>query len=415
MERENQFLEFKQDHTKTYLKTVSAFANFRGGEIRFGVKDDGSILPIKDPQAFALDIENQINDSISPQPLYKIALNANNIVSLFVEKGADTPYLYNGKAYKRSSTATIEVDNYELKRLVLEGKNISFDSLPCEKENLNFKTLTNSLNAKLGISEFDESILKTIGLLTKDGLNNAALLLSDENTLNGLDIAVFGKNINVFKERINLSNLSIISQFEKAMEIFDRYYVEERVESDYRHRFERIPKVAFREILLNAIVHRDYLIKGNSKVSMYEDRIIISSPGGLPAGINEDQYSLGLFSVFRNPIIVNVFHRLGLVESFATGIIRTNIAYQAFDIKPRLEVFENAIQVILPTVEDRFFLTNEEEYFLSLLDSNFMYSREKLEDITGFNKPKLIRVLNALIEKKYIRKIGQGKSTLYCK
>ena len=415
MEKENQFLEFKQDQTKNYLKTVSAFANFHGGEIRFGVKDDGSLLPINDPQSFALNIENQINDSITPQPLYKIALNSNNTVSLFVEKGADSPYLYNGKAYKRNSTATIEVDSYELKRLVLEGKNLTFDALPCEKDNLSFATLESSIKEKLGIDKVDESTLKTMGLLTEKGLNNAALLLSDENNLNGVDIAVFGKNINIFKERHNLSNQSIINQYKKAMEVFSRNYVEERVEADLRHRFERIPMIAFKEILLNAIVHRDYMVRANTRIAMYEDRIVISSPGGLPKGITEDQYAFGLFSVFRNPIIVNVFHRLGLVESFATGIVRTNIAYQPFDIKPRLEVFENAIQVILPTVEDRFYLTNEEEYFLSLLDSNFMYSREKLEDITGFNKAKLIRVLNVLIAKKYIRKIGQGKSTFYSK
>ena len=415
MEKENQFLEFKQERTKTYLKTVSAFANYNGGEIRFGVKDDGTLLPIDDPEAFALDLENQINDSISPQPLYKIALNPNNTVSLFIEKGPDTPYLYNGKAYKRNLTASVEVDSYELKHLVLEGQNLTFDSLACNKDKLSFSTLERCLKEKLGIEKFDDSILKTLELLTLKGLNNAALLLSDENTLNGLDIAVFGKNVNAFKERVNLSGQSIINQYLKAMEIFNRNYIEERVESDYRHRFEKIPSIAFKEILLNAIMHRDYMMKANTRVAMYEDRIVISSPGGLPRGINEDQYAYGLFSVLRNPIIMNVFHRLGYVESFSTGMVRTNLAYQAYDIKPRLEVSENAIQVTLPTIEDRFFLSSEEEYFLSLLNSNVMYSREKLEDITGFNKSKLIRVLNNLISKKYIRKIGQGKKTYYLK
>lgn len=415
MERENQLLEFKQERTKTYLKTVSAFANYNGGEIRFGVKDDGSLCPISDPTSFALDIENQINDSISPQPIYKIALNPNNTVSLFVEKGVDTPYLYNGKAYKRNSTATIEVDSYELKNLVLEGKNLSFDSLNSNRKNLDFSTLERKLDEVLGIRKCDDSILKTMGLLSKDGLNNAAILLSDNNTFNGVDIAVFGKNISVFKERINLSNDSIIVQYEKAMEVFKRYYVEERVENDSRRPFQRIPTVAFREILLNAILHRDYLLNSNTRIAMYEDRIVITSPGGLPNGINKDQYEYGLFSVFRNPIIVNVFTRLSLAEAFATGIVRTNIAYQPYDNKPRLEVFENAISVILPVVEDRFYLSSEEEYFLSLLSSNFMYSREKLEDVTGLNKYKLIRILNNLIAKKYIRKIGQGKKTFYCK
>ena len=76
---------------------------------------------------------------------------------------------------------------------------------------------------------------------------------------------------------------------------------------------------------------------------------------------------------------------------------------------------DNFIEVTLPTLEDKFYLTEEELAFLNELDSNFLYTREKLEIITGLNKTKLIRILNSLIEKKYIQKIGQGKRTLYSK
>ena len=415
MVKENQFLEFKQDRTKTYLKTVSAFANYYGGEICFGVKDDGSILPISDPHAFALDLENQINDSISPQPLYKIVLNANNTISLKVEKGINPPYFYNGKSYKRNNTATVEVDEYELRRLVLEGKNLTFDELTTDKKDLSFTTLETKLKERLHLLNFDETVLKTLNLLNSNGYNNAAILLSDNNTFPGLDIVVFGKDINIFKERLDLSKESIINQFEKAMEIFTRNYIEERVNSSFRTTFERIPKIAFKEIILNALVHREYDIKANTKVEMHEDKIIITSPGGLPKGITEEEFLNRPYSVLRNPIIASVFRTLKLIEQFATGLARTKLAYFSADNKPRFIVSENFIQVILPTLEDKFNLTEEELAFLKQLDSNFLYTREKLEDITGLNKTKLIRILNSLIEKKYIQKIGQGKSTLYSK
>ena len=415
MEQESRRLEFKQDRTKTYLKTVSAFANYDGGEIRFGVKDDGSLMPIEDSHAFALDLENQINDSISPQVCYKIALNSNNTVSLYVEKGLKTPYFYDGKAYKRNNTSTVEVDEIELKRLIIEGENLSFDALPSNDKELTFSTLDRFLKKALDLKEVNDYIYKTIGLIGKDGFNNAALLFSDQNKFSGLDIAVFGENINIFKERHNLSNYSILDQYEKAIEIFRRNYVEERIESSGRNKFERIPEIAFREILVNAILHRCYDVNINTKVEMYDDRIIITSPGGLPSGISHEQFENGFFSVLRNPKIVAVFYRLELAESFAKGIVRTNFSYFPFDNKPRFESFDNCVRVTLPTVEDKFFLTIEEDEFLSLIDSNVLYTREKLEYITGYNKSKLIRILNALIKKKYIRKIGKGKSTYYSK
>ncbi len=415
MEKENQFLEFKQDRTKTYLKTVSAFSNYNGGEIRFGVKDDGSIIPLKEVHSFALDLENQINDTISPQPLYKIILNSNDTISLIIEKGINPPYFYNGKAYKRNNTSTIEVDEYELKRLVLQGKNLSFDELNCDKKELTFTTLKQELKKKLHIENFDDTILKTLNILNGSSYNNAALLLSDNNPFNGIDVVVFGKDINTFKERIDLSKESIISQYEKIMEIFERYFVEERVTSYGRVRFERIPQVAFKEIILNAIVHREYDIKANTKVEMYENKIVITSPGGLPSGLTEDEFINRPYSVLRNPIIASVFRTLKIIEQFATGLFRTKLVYFKFENKPRFIVSENFIQVILPTNEDKTNLTDEEFEFLSLLDSNFLYTRERLEIITGYNKAKIIRLLNSLIEKKYIVKRGQGKSTLYSK
>ena len=415
MEKENQYLEFKQDRTKTYLKTVSAFSNYNGGEIRFGVKDDGSLLPIDDPHSFALDLENQINDSITPQVLYKIVLNANNTISLIVEKGINPPYFYNGKSYKRNNTSTIEVDEYELRRLVLEGKNLSFDELSIDKKELSFSTLEAMLKERLNLVNFDETVLKTLNLLNSKGYNNAAVLLSDNNSFPGLDIVVFGKDINVFKERLDLSNESIINQYQKAMDIFTRNYVEERVNSSFRSTFERIPKIAFKEIILNAIVHREYDIKANTKVEMHENKIVITSPGGLPKGITEEEFLNRPYSVLRNPIIASVFRTLKLIEQFATGLIRTKYAYFNADNKPRFVVSDNFIEVTLPTLEDKFYLSEEELAFLNELDSNFLYTREKLETITGLNKTKLIRILNSLIEKKYIQKIGQGKRTLYSK
>ena len=127
--RETRILEFKETITNTFLKTVSAFSNYNGGMILFGVDNDGNVKGLPDVKQACLDIENKINDSISPQPNYMLELQNNDqTIKLTVKSGLQKPYLYKSKAYKRNDTATIEVDTLEFSRLVLEGKNISFEN-----------------------------------------------------------------------------------------------------------------------------------------------------------------------------------------------------------------------------------------------------------------------------------------------
>ena len=106
-----------------FCKTVSAFSNYNGGMILFGVDDDGNVKGLPDVKQACLDIENKINDSISPQPNYMLELQNNDqTIKLTVKSGLQKPYLYKSKAYKRNDTATIEVDTLEFSRLVLEEK-----------------------------------------------------------------------------------------------------------------------------------------------------------------------------------------------------------------------------------------------------------------------------------------------------
>ena len=96
--------------------------------------DNGEIKGIDDPDKFCLDVENKINDNIHPKPDYSIKINRNKkLVVLTVHEGRYKPYLYKGKAYRRSDTATIEVDQLELKRLTLEGSNMYYEELPCKR------------------------------------------------------------------------------------------------------------------------------------------------------------------------------------------------------------------------------------------------------------------------------------------
>ena len=150
--RETRILEFKETITYTFLKTVSAFSNYNGGTILFGVDDNGNVKGLPDVKQACLDIENKINDSISPQPNYTLEIQNNDqTIKLTVKSGLQKPYLYKSKAYKRNDTATVEVDTLEFSRLVLDGKNISFEELPCKDQELSFEILQCKLKENIYI------------------------------------------------------------------------------------------------------------------------------------------------------------------------------------------------------------------------------------------------------------------------
>ena len=290
--RETRNLEFKETITNTFLKTVSAFSNYDGGTILFGVDDDGNIKGLSDLIKSCLDIENKINDTISPQPDYALEPNeTNKTIKLIVKSGLKKPYLYKSKAYKRNDSATIEVDTLEFSRLVLEGKNINFEELPSKNQNLTFHILKDQLEKSIQINSFNLDTLKTLNLYdNNNGYNNAAGLLADNNEFPGVDIVKFGESISVIQKRITFDCMSILEVYKKSLEVFRDYYRYEVVEGFERKNVEKIPEAAFREAIANALIQRVWDVNSHIRISMFDDHIDIVSPGGLPTGILEEEY-----------------------------------------------------------------------------------------------------------------------------
>lgn len=415
MQRESKILEFKETLTKTYLKTVSAFSNYNNGEILFGISDDGKVVGIENIEETCLKIENQINDSIKPRPDYIIRVNEDKTISLLIERGESTPYLYNGKAYKRNDTSTIEIGELELKRLVLKGIGKNYEELSSTKKELSFTYLSTLLINKLNLSTFNNDTLKNLNLYSdQEGYNNAAELLADFNSFPGLDIIIYGSNSNEIKKRVTLATKSILEQFFEVMDLFKETYTLEKIENGIRKDIEKVPVNAFREAIANSLIHRTWDIKANNKIEMYTDKIVISSPGGLVEGLTEEQYRKGTFSLLRNPIIANVFYRLGIVEIFATGIKRINESYKNLLEKPYFDIANDAITIELPIVNSIQLTDNENKVF-SYMENNVMYTRSVLEEKTKLEKDTLIRTLNSLMNKNLVFKTGKAKATNYYK
>lgn len=413
--RETRTLEFKETITNTFLKTVSAFSNYDGGTIFFGVDDDGNIKGLPDVKQACLDIENKINDSITPQPDYTLEVQNNDqTIKLTVKSGLQKPYLYKSKAYKRNDTATIEVDTLEFSRLVLDGKNIRFEELPCKDQELSFEILHRKLKETVRIENFDKDTLKTLNLYDDvNGFNNAAGILADKNHFPGIDIVKFGENISIIQKRSTFENVSVLEVYEKAIEVFRDYYQYEVIQGADRKKMEKVPEAAFREAIANALIHRVWDVNSQIRVSMFDDRIEIVSPGGLPSGITEEEYLSGKLSVLRNRNLANVFYRLGFVEIFGTGITRIKQLYAESLIKPDFEVSENAIEIVLPIFEKNADLTEDEIVIYKLLSKTMLKPISEVAPYVPFGKSKTIKLLKEMCQKGVIAVEGKGKGTKY--
>jgi ATP-dependent DNA helicase RecG len=418
--KEKYNLEFKAEVAKTFLKTVSAYANYNDGEIIFGIDDNGDVAGIDDAREESLRIENMINDSIVPVPNFEIKVKEiedKKIIVLGIKKGKDTPYYYRGKAYKRADTSTVEIDRFELRRLAIEGINIDYEQRKAFSQNLSFDKLESRLIEKAGIKKINLDILKTLNLYNKDGYYNiAGELLADNNGIvfSGIDIVKFGKDISKILYRETISHKSLLAQYDRAIEVFEQYYQYEEIEGYNRVKKELIPKEAFRESLANAIVHRVWDTNSYIQIAMHEDRIEINSPGGLPKGISEEEYLYGSISVLRNPIIAGVFYRLDIIEKFGTGIARINEEYTHSISKPAFDISENSIRIVLPVTEiGKLDLSEDELLIYGLLKEGAELSRGEIDLKSGFEKSKTLRIINSLVDKNIIQKLGKGVGTTY--
>ena len=412
--RESKNLEFKESVTNTFLKTVSAFANYWTGKILFGVMDNGVVKGIENPEKVCLDIENRINDSLDPVPEYILEINERtSVITLTVSEGLHKPYLYKAKAYRRNDSATVPVDRLSLTRLILEGQNLSFEESVARNQELHFAVLERKLKTVLHLENVTPDTLKTLELYKDgEGFTVAAELLADQNSFSGIDMIRFGDSINILLDRELHERESILTQYDAALSMYRKYYQYEQINGSERETVILIPEAAYREAVANALVHRTWDVETNIHVEMFPDKIEITSPGGLPQGVTKEEYLRGGLSVLRNRIIGNLFFRLHLIERFGTGIRRIKESYKDNDRKPIFEVFENSIKIMLPVMDACNALTADENRIYLLIKRKALPSSSLVEE-TGFGKTKVVSILRRLMDKGYVQSVGNGRGTKY--
>lgn len=366
-------LKLEMKKPKSWCKSVSAFANTYGGSLIFGISDDNQIIGLENPDKDAEIISEMIKSRLDPIPEFKIRFQKEeDKVLLIVDilKGEETPYYYSGdgvlEAYVRIGNESVKASSTELKRLVLHGRNTTFDSQNSmyKVEDYAFSKLRERYKKWTGQS-FNDKDLISFGLATKDGyLTNAGALIVDESPIhysrvfctrwNGLTKS--GGTMDALDDAEYSG--SLISLIENGEGFIKRNAkMMWRKTANSREELPEYVERSYHEALVNAIAHRDYLVNGSEvHIDIYDDRMEIYSPGGMPDGsVIQDRDPTTVPSTRRNPVIADVFNRLGYMERKGSGFakILDNYAFQinyTEEKKPYFRSDRYQFTVIMPNL-----------------------------------------------------------------
>ncbi|MDO5525799.1 MAG: ATP-binding protein [Prevotella sp.] len=342
-----QQLEVKRP--KSWLKSVSAFANGEGGTLIFGISDDNQVIGLIDAESDAERISEEIKTKLDPVPAVNLEfkdVDGKKLVLLYVYKGQETPYYYVGDkqrlAFVRIGNESVVADRIQLKSLVLKGAGCSFDSMLSHYrlDDMAFSKLKSVYFKRLNQS-FDDSDFISWGIVDNDDkLTNAGALLADDSPIrhsrifctrwNGLDMT------NGLGEALDDAELegSVIGLLQEAV-AFVRNNSRRKwwKESEYREELPDYPERAVTEVICNAIIHRDYMELGSEiHIDMYDDRMEVYSPGGMFDGRLIQQLDpLTIPSKRRNPLLADFFHRLMLMERRGSGMKKIIGEYKRFE------------------------------------------------------------------------------------
>ena len=431
-------LKLEMKKPKSWCKSVSAFANTYGGSLIFGISDDNQIIGLENPDKDAEIISEMIKSRLDPIPEFKIRFQKEeDKVLLIVDilKGEETPYYYSGdgvlEAYVRIGNESVKANSTELKRLVLHGRNTTFDSQNSmyKVEDYAFSKLRERYKKWTGQS-FNDKDLISFGLATKDGyLTNAGALIVDESPIhysrvfctrwNGLTKS--GGTMDALDDAEYSG--SLISLIENGEGFIKRNAkMMWRKTANSREELPEYVERSYHEALVNAIAHRDYLVNGSEvHIDIYDDRMEIYSPGGMPDGsVIQDRDPTTVPSTRRNPVIADVFNRLGYMERKGSGFakILDNYAFQinyTEEKKPYFRSDRYQFTVIMPnlnyngTQDVTQDVTQDDVYtlILEMIKRNNKISAKQLAEKLGIS----IRTVRRKIkEMDNIEYIGHGYS-----
>lgn len=412
---------------KSWLKSVSAFANGLGGSLFFGIDNDGFVKGLDDVQHVCEAISSKIRDYMDPLPEVEMIphdIDGLHILQLKVNAGHYTPYYYVGDgqriAFVRVGDESLPATAEQMVRLVLKGSNKTFDSLHTDykAKDYSFTILANSFKDRTK-QEWDKKYLLSFGLVTGTGnLTNAGALFADDCPLwqsslyctrwdgkekgDAINDAEFTGNVlMLLREAMNFVKSNTKSGWEKL--------------PDGRKNKPEYAERAVLEAMVNHFIHRDYTVMGGEvHLDIYDDRLAVTSPGGMYNGLLiQDLDIKDVSSERRNPILANVMAQLDYMEKRGSGLTRICNETKALEgykdeLKPMFKSTPTQFQTIIfassdtPNVGDHdgdvseMKLTERQRRILNLIKESPTITGKKMSETLSVSQRTIERDLSAL-------------------
>ena len=440
---ESKTLEFKETMPtpQAIAKTACAFSNGGGGTILIGVEDKNKTITGIDEQEIHIleeKIANIVYTIVEPTPSNHITIHnvdGKLILKIDVFPGSLKPYHLKSKGelegtYIRVGSTNRKADIETIEELRRQRMNISFDEttvIDASLEDLHTRNIEFYLKKREEVRDIpkvepDTKFLKNIKAIQQQNGSiyptAAGILLFSSEPEKYIPGAIIkcarfkGTEMDELLEQ-GINNGSLFSQIEETIAFFKKNVKRgAKIEGVYRKEEYEYPETAIREAVVNAICHRDYSRKGaDIKFAIFDDRIEITSPGGLLPQISLSDLGTGV-SELRNKIIGRIFNETGLIEGWGTGIrrIRKQIEEKGL-VPPEFRESNGFFKAIIynEPLQERFELDKDEKEIIAYIQKHGKAGTKDLEKVLGKSKATIKRKIRTLTENGYLFWKGKSK------
>ena len=414
---ESQNIEWKESWRDEYLKVICGFANAYGGKLFLGVNDSGKVVGLSESKKLMEEIPNKIIDILGIGcDVNLLKKNSKDYIEIIVNSSS-YPVNYKGEYYYRYGSTTKRLVGSSLTQFLLKKTGVTWDSIPVDNAKINdlgtdaleeFKEMAseaNRINSKeLKIGK--ERLLDKLNLVNNKELNKAAVLLfarRPEKWIPGsfVKIAYFKDSNNIeYQDEIHGS---ILTQPNQVVDLLFTKYLKGMISYKGINRIETFPypNEAIRELVVNAIAHRDYSTLTPIQIRVYKNRLVIANDCVFP----EDWTVKDLLKEHKsrpyNPNIASVFYRAGLIESWGRGISAIKESCKTFGNKePEYDVKHTEFSVTMFALQNyetpKSNKTNEKQNHKTSDKKQAIKTSDKKQAIkTSENKNKIISFLKS--------------------
>lgn len=426
--QEDSRTEFKEVLNDKLEKEVVGFLTSKGGDLYIGIANDGKIVGInEDIDKLQLDIKNRLKNNIQPTTLGLFDIDVEQyegkkVLHITIASGLEKPYYLKKKGmtpegcFVRIGSSCEPLNSKQIEELYTKRTKSSLRNIISPIQDLSFSQLKIYYEEKK--YTINDNFLRQLDLYTQDGkYNYVAYLLSDNNSIS-IKVATYsGNDAYDLIENEEYGRCSLIKATKTVIDKFDfinKTYSKITGDAE-RKEMKMYDRTAVREAIVNAIVHNKWQLENPPKFEIFNNHISITSTGGLPNNITEEEFLKG-YSFPRNPELMRVFKDLDLVEQLGTGIIRILKVYD----KNVYEFSDNFIRVNFKFNDSKIISSNNVNHniklnqtslaILNLIENNKYITQEQMIKELNLSRTAITKNIDSLKENGVLERVGSNKT-----